>query len=57
MRCRLYYITHFYGDGEILNPTVFGKTLRKQGELIFCSVQFDSFGKTYCYLTDDESIT
>lgn len=53
---RLYDFMRFYGDGEMLDPTVFEKTLRKQDDLIFCNVQFEKYGKTYCYLTTDESI-
>lgn len=52
----LYGFMRFYGDGEMLNPTVFEKTLRKQDDLIFCNVQFGKYGKTYCYLTKDEGI-
>lgn len=45
----------FYGIGEILDPAVYGKRIRKKDELIFCYVEFDS-EKTYCYLTDDDKI-
>jgi hypothetical protein len=46
----------FYGMGEILDPSVHDKALRKQSDLIFCNVQFDEYGKTYCYLTDDDTL-
>lgn len=46
----------FYGMGEILDPSVHGKTLRRQSELIFCNVIFEKNGKEYCYLTDDDSL-
>lgn len=46
----------FYGMGEILDPSVHGKSLRKQTDFIFCNVQFDEYGKTYCYLTDDDTL-
>lgn len=46
----------FYGIGEILNPTVHSKVLRKQTDFIFCNVQFDEYGNTYCYLTDDTTL-
>ena len=46
----------FYGLGEILDPVVYGKRLRKKDELIFCNVVFEEQGKTYCYLTEDESL-
>lgn len=45
----------FYGMGEILDPAVHGKPLRKQTDYIFCNVKFDDYGKTYCYLTDDDN--
>ncbi len=46
----------FYGMGEILDSAIYEKALRRQGDLIFVNVQFDEFGKTYCYLTEDEMI-
>lgn len=45
----------FYGIGEILEPSVYGKRIRKKDELIFCNVEFGS-GKIYCYLTDDDKM-
>lgn len=46
----------FYGMGEMLNPSVHDKALRKQSDFIFCNVQFDEYGQTYCYLTDDDTL-
>lgn len=46
----------FYGMGEILDPSVHNKALRKYSDLIFCNVQFEEYGKTYCYLTDDDTL-
>ena len=46
----------FYGMGEILDPSVYGKIKRCQSEYIFCSVTFDEGCKSYYYLTDDDSI-
>lgn len=46
----------FYGMGEILDSAIYGKALRRQGDMIFVNVQFDEFGKTYCYSTEDEMI-
>lgn len=46
----------FYGLGEILNPSVYGKAKRRQSEYIFCSITFDEGYKSYYYLTDDDSI-
>lgn len=46
----------FYGMGEILDRVVYGKPLRKQRDYIFCNVQFDDYGKTYCYMTEDDTL-
>lgn len=46
----------FYGLGEILDPSVYGKVKRRQSEYIFCSVTFDEGYKRYYYLTDDDNI-
>lgn len=46
----------FYGIGEILNPSVYGKVRRCKSDYIFCSVTFDEGYKSYYYLTDDDSI-
>lgn len=46
----------FYGFGEILDPSVYGKDKRCQDDLIFCSVTFDEGYKSYYYISDDDSI-
>lgn len=46
----------FYGLGEVLDPSVYGKAKRRQSEYIFCSITFDEGYKSYYYLTDDDSI-
>ena len=46
----------FYGLGEVLDPSLYGKVKRRQSEYIFCSVTFDDGYKSYYYLTDDDSI-
>lgn len=46
----------FYGLGEILDPSVYGKVHRRNNEYIFCSVIFDSGYKSYYYITDDDKI-
>lgn len=46
----------FYGMGEILNPSVYGKVKRCESDYIFCSVTFDGGYKSHYYLTDDDSI-
>lgn len=46
----------FYGLGEILDPSVYGKVKRRETDYIFCSVTFDEGQKSYYYLTEDDSI-
>lgn len=46
----------FYGLGEVLDPSVYGKAKRRKSEYIFCSGTFDDGYKSYYYLTDDDSI-
>lgn len=46
----------FYGLGEILDPSIYGKAKRRKSEYIFCSVTFDKGYKSYYYLTEDDSI-
>lgn len=46
----------FYGWGEILDPSVYGKAKRCKGEYIFCSVTFDEGYKSYYYIADDDKI-
>lgn len=52
----VFHFMYFYGMGEMLDPSVYDKALRKQSDLIFCNVQFDEHGKTYCYLADDDTL-
>ncbi len=46
----------FYGMGEILNPSVYKKAKRKNSDYIFCSVEFEDGGKSYYYLTEDDTL-
>ena len=46
----------FYGSTEIFNPLVYDKAKRRESEYIFCSVAFEGGGKSYYYLTKDDSI-
>ena len=52
----LYSFMSFYGFGEMFDKSHYGKTYRKNGDYIFLSVRFGDYGKTYYYLTDDDSI-
>ena len=53
---KVFGFIHFYGQGEILDPSVYGKVKRRQSEYIFCSVAFNEGYKSYYYLTYDDSI-
>lgn len=46
----------FYGLGEILDPSVYGKVKRRNTDYIYCSVVFEEGQKSYYYLTGDDSI-
>ena len=46
----------FYGMGEILDPSAYGKTLRRPGKYIYLSAFFEDSGKTYYYRTDDDRL-
>ena len=46
----------FYGWGEIMNPSVYGKVRRCGNDIIYCSVTFDEGYKSYYYIADDDSI-
>lgn len=46
----------FYGWGEMLAPSIYGKAKRRKDDYIFCSVTFDDGYKSYYYLADDDSI-
>lgn len=53
---RVFDFIRFYGLGEILDPSVYGKAKRRKSDYIFCSVIFEEGYKSYYYLTDDDSI-
>ena len=46
----------FYGFGEILDPSVYGKVRRSIRDYIYCSVEFDGGYRSYYYIADDDSI-
>ena len=46
----------FYGFGEILDPSVYGKVKHRKQDYIYCSVEFDAGYKSYYYIADDDSI-
>ena len=54
---RILDFIRFYGIGEILDPSVYGKARRKIGDYIFCSVEFEDGGKSYYYLTEDDTLS
>ena len=52
---KIYDFMAFYGIGELFNEASYGKAKRTSSDYIFCDVEFEPGGKTYCYLTDDDS--
>jgi hypothetical protein len=52
----VYDFMRFYGLGDILDPSVYGKAKRRATDYIYCSVVFEDGQKTYYYLADDDSI-
>lgn len=52
----LYNFMSFYGFGEMFDEKQYGRTYRKTNDYIFLSVRFGEYGKTYYYLTEDDTI-
>lgn len=52
---KIYDFMAFYGIGELFNEASYGKAKRTSKDFIFCDVEFEPGGKTYCYLADDDS--
>ena len=48
---------YFYGMGEILDPTVYGKVKRRNRDYIYCSVEFEEGRKSYYYIADEDDIS
>lgn len=45
-----------FGTGEILDPAFYNRSNRKRDDYIFCSVEFNDKGKSYYYLTEDDTL-
>ena len=52
---KIYDFMAFYGIGELFNEASYSKAKRTSTDYIFCDVEFEPGGKTYCYLADDDS--
>ena len=52
----LYDFMSFYGFGEMFEEKQYGRTCRKTNDYIFLSVRFGEYGKTYYYLTEDDTV-
>lgn len=52
----LSWVMRHYDFGEIFRPSVYYKEKRRASDYIFCSVAFADGGKTYYYLTEDDTI-
>lgn len=46
----------YYRKSDIITPAMYEKVYRSKTDCIFCNVMFDDWGRTYCYLTDDDTI-
>lgn len=53
---KLYDFMSFYGFGEMFDEKQYGRIYRKRNDYIFLSVRFGEYGKTYYYLTEDDTI-
>lgn len=52
---KIYDFIAFYGIGELFEQNVYGRPKRRKSDYIFCDVEFEPGGKTYCYLAEDDS--
>ena len=52
----LYRFISFYGFGEMFDKKQYARTYRKKNDYIFLSVKFGDYGKSYYYLTNDDTI-
>lgn len=52
----LYRFISFYGFGEMFDEKQYARTYRKKNDYIFLSVKFGDYGKSYYYLTNDDTI-
>lgn len=42
--------------GNIFNPALYAKPLRRKSDLIYCAVEFGEYSRKYHYITDDDTI-
>ncbi|SHJ26663.1 hypothetical protein [Parasporobacterium paucivorans] len=52
----IFNFMRFYNLGEILDSSVYSKAKRRAGEFMFCSVEFSEDGKSYYYISDEDTI-
>ena len=52
---KVYDFMSFYGIGELFERSSYNRPKRRQSDYIFCDVEFETGGKTYCYIADDDS--
>ena len=50
----IYDFMEFYEPGELFDPEIYKKPKRRKSDLIFCNVEFEDYGRTYCYLADSD---
>ena len=50
----VYKFMMFYEPGELFDEQIYKKVNRRKSDLIFCNVEFEEYGRTYCYLADSD---
>lgn len=57
--CFVKAVTDFiyeYNFSDIFAPSVFNAAKRRRSDIIYCSVEFEEGGRSYYYISDDDSI-
>ena len=52
----VYVLMAKFGLGDIFNNKLYAKTMRRRNDYIFCSVVFADYGKSYYYISEDDSL-
>ncbi len=52
---KVYDFISFYGIGEIFVKGIYDKPRRRSSDYIYCDVEFEPGGRTYCYIADEDS--
>lgn len=52
---KIYDFMSFYGIGELFERGAYEKPKRRSTDYIFCDVEFEPDGRTYCYIADEDT--